>query len=89
MASNEARFDSDVGTVAVRPLAERIATLARTRLDELIDVTTGLLDDESDPLGEEVKRALGTYASRFFEGFEEDVAAEIVEHIRVSGLEGG
>ena len=90
MASNEARFGGDVGSIAVQALAERIGTLARARLTELVSVTTSLLDSyDSDPLTADVKHALAAYASRFFEGFEDDVVAQILDHIRVSGLEGG
>jgi hypothetical protein len=90
MASNDAGVGGDVGSIAVRALAERIATLARTRLTELVSVTTSLLDnDDGDPLSADVKHALAAYASRFFEGFEDDVVAQILDHIRVSRLEAG
>jgi hypothetical protein len=88
MASNEARFKGDTGSIAVQALAGRIATLARARLAELVSVTTSLLDnDDSDPLSEEVKHALDLYARRFFEEFEVDVLNELLDHIRVSGQE--
>ena len=88
MASNEPRQDSDVGTIAVQALAERISTLAHTRLANLVGATTDLLDDDdSVPLSPEVKGALTAYASRFFEDFETDVAAEILEYVRAGGLD--
>jgi hypothetical protein len=89
MASKEARFDSSACTTAVQALASRIATLAHARLARLIAETTTLLDDENDPLDPQVKHALVTYASRFFQGFENDVLMEILDHIHVSELEAG
>jgi hypothetical protein len=88
MAANEAGLDVGVDTTAVRTLAERIASLALARLAELVAVTTSLLDDESYTLGAKEKLALTVYASRFFEGFEDDVVTEIRAQVRVSGLDG-
>jgi hypothetical protein len=80
----EADLNADTNTPAVQALAERIAALALSRLDELVALTTRLLDDESYTLGAKEKLALAAYASRFFEGFEDDVATEILDQTRVS-----
>jgi len=87
MAANEAGFDVGVDTTTVQTLAERIASLALARLAELVAVTASLLDDESYTLGAKERLALAAYASRFFEGFEDDVATEIRAQVRVSALD--
>jgi hypothetical protein len=86
MASNEARLEGDVDFIEVQVLAERIATLARARLADLVMLTTTLLDnDETDPLTAEVKQAVAAYATKFFDGFEADVVLEIRDHIHATG----
>jgi hypothetical protein len=82
-------FVDVVGAIEPKALAGGIARNAHHRLGELVALTCGWLEEDSNGLNEKQRIALTANASMLFDGFEGDGLKEILQHVERIRLEGG